>query len=101
MRIETRTAKGVTVVEIHGKLTVDHGATEVRDAIRELLRGGAEQHIAKSRRRQLRGQYRSRIPGGVSHNGAESWRSVEVLKPDRKDPSFVGDYQAAERIRLL
>jgi len=40
MRIETRTAKGVTVVEIHGRLTVDHGATEVRDAIRELLHRG-------------------------------------------------------------
>ena len=40
MRIETRTSKGVTVVEIHGRLTVDHRATEVPGKIRELLRRG-------------------------------------------------------------
>ena len=40
MTIETRTANGVTILDIHGKITIGEGSAEVRNAVRELLQAG-------------------------------------------------------------
>jgi anti-sigma B factor antagonist len=42
MRIETRTAENITVVKIHGKLTIDQGAAELRAGLRQLVREGQD-----------------------------------------------------------
>ncbi len=40
MTIETRTANGVTILDIHGKITIGEGSAEVRNTVRELLQAG-------------------------------------------------------------
>lgn len=40
MNIDTRTANGVTILDIHGKITIGEGSAEVRNTIRDLLEGG-------------------------------------------------------------
>jgi len=40
MTIETRSAKGVTILDIHGKITIGEGSAEVRNTVRELLQAG-------------------------------------------------------------
>ena len=37
MRIDTRTVNGVTVLDLHGKITIGEGSVEVRDKVRSLL----------------------------------------------------------------
>jgi anti-sigma B factor antagonist len=40
MRIDTRTNGNVTVLDIHGKITIGEGSVEMRNKIRELLSAG-------------------------------------------------------------
>jgi anti-sigma B factor antagonist len=40
MTIETRTSNGVTILDIHGKITIGEGSAEVRNTVRELLQAG-------------------------------------------------------------
>ena len=40
MTIETRTTNGVTILDIHGKITIGEGSAEVRNTVRELLQSG-------------------------------------------------------------
>jgi anti-sigma B factor antagonist len=40
MRIDTRTNANVTVLDIHGKITIGEGSVEMRNKIRELLNAG-------------------------------------------------------------
>lgn len=40
MRIDTRTVNGVTVLDIHGKVTIGEGSVEIRNKVRELLGEG-------------------------------------------------------------
>ena len=40
MTIEPRTANGVTILDIHGKITIGEGSAEVRNTVRELLQAG-------------------------------------------------------------
>ena len=40
MTIDTRSVNGVTILEIHGKVTIGEGSREIRKKIRELLDGG-------------------------------------------------------------
>ena len=40
MTIDTRSVNGVTILEIHGKVTIGEGSREIRKEIRELLDGG-------------------------------------------------------------
>ncbi len=40
MTIETRSEKGVTILDIHGKITIGEGSAEVRNTVRELLQAG-------------------------------------------------------------
>ncbi len=40
MIIETRTAEGVTILDIKGKITIGEGSAEVRNTVRELLQAG-------------------------------------------------------------
>lgn len=40
MDIETRLISGVTVLTLQGKLTIDHGATDVRKTVRDLIQRG-------------------------------------------------------------
>lgn len=40
MKIDTRTVNGVTVLDLHGKITIGEGSVEVRDAIRKHLENG-------------------------------------------------------------
>ncbi len=40
MTIETRTAGPVTILDIHGKITIGEGSAEVRSVVRELLQAG-------------------------------------------------------------
>jgi anti-sigma B factor antagonist len=40
MRIDTRTNGNVTVLDIHGKITIGEGSVEMRNKIRELLGAG-------------------------------------------------------------
>jgi len=42
MTIETRTADGVTILDIHGKITIGEGSAEIRNKVRDLL--GAERN---------------------------------------------------------
>lgn len=37
MTIETRTANGVTILDIHGKITIGEGSAEIRNRVRDLL----------------------------------------------------------------
>ena len=40
MTIETRTSGPVTILDIHGKITIGEGSSEVRSMVRELLQAG-------------------------------------------------------------
>ena len=40
MTIETRTAGPVTILDIHGKITIGEGSAEVRSTVRDLLQAG-------------------------------------------------------------
>ncbi len=40
MTIETRTSGPVTILDIHGKITIGEGSAEVRSTVRELLQAG-------------------------------------------------------------
>ena len=40
MTIDTRSVNGVTVLDLHGKVTIGEGSREVRETIRELLENG-------------------------------------------------------------
>ncbi len=40
MTIDTRSVNGVTVLDLHGKVTIGEGSREVREKIRELLENG-------------------------------------------------------------
>jgi anti-sigma B factor antagonist len=40
MTIETRTSGPVTILDIHGKITIGEGSAEVRKMVRELLQAG-------------------------------------------------------------
>ena len=40
MTIETRTSGPVTILDIHGKITIGEGSAEVRKTVRELLQAG-------------------------------------------------------------
>ena len=40
MTIETRTSGPVTILDIHGKITIGEGSAEVRNVVRELLQAG-------------------------------------------------------------
>lgn len=40
MTIETRTAGSVTILDIHGKITIGEGSAEVRNTVRDLLQSG-------------------------------------------------------------
>ena len=40
MTIETRTAEPVTILDIHGKITIGEGSAEVRSVVRALLQAG-------------------------------------------------------------
>ncbi len=40
MTIETRTSGPVTILDIHGKITIGEGSAEVRNMVRELLQAG-------------------------------------------------------------
>ena len=40
MRLDIRTADGVTIVDVHGKITIGEGSVELRNKLRELLQAG-------------------------------------------------------------
>ena len=40
MTIETRESGPVTILDIHGKITIGEGSAEVRNIVRELLQAG-------------------------------------------------------------
>ncbi len=40
MKIDTRSVNGVTILDLHGKVTIGEGTREVREKIRELLENG-------------------------------------------------------------
>ena len=40
MTIETRTVKDVTILDIHGKITIGEGSAEIRKKVRDLLGAG-------------------------------------------------------------
>jgi anti-sigma B factor antagonist len=43
MTIDTRTANGVTILDIHGKITIGEGSAEIRKKVRDLLQAGRKQ----------------------------------------------------------
>ena len=40
MKIDTRNVNGITILELHGKVTIGEGSREIREKIRELLDSG-------------------------------------------------------------
>jgi anti-sigma B factor antagonist len=40
MTIDTRNVNGITILELHGKVTIGEGSREIREKIRELLDSG-------------------------------------------------------------
>jgi anti-sigma B factor antagonist len=40
MTIDTRTSNGVTILDIHGKITIGEGSAEIRNRVRDLLQAG-------------------------------------------------------------
>ncbi len=40
MKIDSRTVGGVTILDIHGKITIGEGSVEIGNKIRDLLAGG-------------------------------------------------------------
>lgn len=40
MRIDARTAHGVTILDLHGKITIGEGNVEIRNKVRDLLESG-------------------------------------------------------------
>ncbi len=40
MTIDTRSVNGVTILELHGKVTIGEGSRTIRETIRELLNSG-------------------------------------------------------------
>ena len=40
MNIDTRSVNGVTILDIHGKITLGEGSRGIRDKVRETLEGG-------------------------------------------------------------
>jgi anti-sigma B factor antagonist len=40
MTIDTRTVDGVTILDIHGKITIGEGSAEIRNTVRDLLQAG-------------------------------------------------------------
>lgn len=40
MRVETRTVNDVTIMDIHGKITIGEGSAEIRNRVRDLLQAG-------------------------------------------------------------
>jgi anti-sigma B factor antagonist len=40
MTIDTRTVDNVTILDIHGKITIGEGSAEIRNKVRDLLQGG-------------------------------------------------------------
>lgn len=40
MTIDTRTVDGVTILDIHGKITIGEGSAEIRNSVRDLLQAG-------------------------------------------------------------
>ncbi len=40
MKIDTRSVNGVSILDLHGKVTIGEGTREVREKIRELLENG-------------------------------------------------------------
>lgn len=43
MTIDTRTSNGVTILDIHGKITIGEGSAEIRNKVRDLLQSGRKQ----------------------------------------------------------
>ena len=43
MTIDTRTANGVTILDIRGKITIGEGSAEIRKKVRDLLQAGRKQ----------------------------------------------------------
>ncbi|MEE8348696.1 MAG: STAS domain-containing protein [Acidobacteriota bacterium] len=42
MKIESRSVNGVTILDIHGKITMGEGSRGIRDKVRESLDGGVK-----------------------------------------------------------
>jgi len=40
MKIETRTVNDVTILDMHGKITIGEGSAEIRNRVRDLLQAG-------------------------------------------------------------
>jgi anti-sigma B factor antagonist len=40
MRIDTRTSDGITVLDVHGRITIGEGSVEMRNKLRELMQAG-------------------------------------------------------------
>jgi len=40
MTIDTRNVNGITILELHGKVTIGEGSREIRETIRKLLDAG-------------------------------------------------------------
>jgi len=40
MKIDTRTVDDVTIMDIHGKITIGEGSAEIRNRVRDLLQAG-------------------------------------------------------------
>lgn len=43
MTIDTRTSNGITILDIHGKITIGEGSAEIRKTVRNLLQAGRKQ----------------------------------------------------------
>ena len=53
LTIASRELDGVTVLDLSGRITLGEGSVQLREAIRDLISKGIEEHPAQPRRREL------------------------------------------------
>jgi len=99
MTIDTRNVNGITILELHGKVTIGEGSREIRETIRGLLEAGNKNillnlgdvsYVDSSGIGELVSSYTT-----VTNQGG----AVQITSLDQKNKRAAGHYETAHRLR--
>jgi len=99
MTIDTRNVNGITILELHGKITIGEGSREIRETIRKLLDSGNKNillslgdvsYIDSSGIGELVSSYTT-----VTNQGG----AVQITSPDQENQRAIGYHETAHRLR--
>ena len=102
MNIDTRVVDGVTILDVHGKITIGDGSVEIRNKVREtldqgnkkiLLNLGDVSYVDSSGIGELVSSFTT-----VTNQGGEL---KEVGQLDQEIAGVIGYHQTIDRLRLL